>query len=136
MRAITSQTAAQVLAITPKQLANLLLRTGAGAISAPGRQGRERRIPIRALPELALTLELITELGLGVREAHRIAAELLATPDADPGGLGAPLHPASYRAGHLLISADLGALVAQIDQRLGAAIETTVRPRRGRPPRK
>ncbi|MEY4609545.1 MAG: hypothetical protein RL625_1762, partial [Gemmatimonadota bacterium] len=53
MRAITSQTAAQALEITPKQLDNLLLRIGPGALGASEasrRQGRERRIPMRVLP--------------------------------------------------------------------------------------
>ena len=80
MRAITSQTAAQVLQITPKQLDNLLLRIGGVAPStetgSKGRQGRERRIPIRMLPALALTLELVNGLGVGVRDGYRLATTL------------------------------------------------------------
>jgi len=125
MRAITSQTAAQVLEITQKQLDNLLLRIG-GVASIPesgsqGRQGRERRIPIRSLPELALTLELMAGLGLGVRDGYRIASALCA-------GRG-------LEVGHLTIGADLEGLRDQIDQRLAAAIETTIRAKRGRPRR-
>ena len=78
MRAITSQTAAQVLQITPKQLDNLLLRIGGIASSSEsgskGRQGRERRIPIKTLPKLALTLELMSGLGVGIRDGYRIAS--------------------------------------------------------------
>jgi len=123
MRAITSQTAAQVLEITPKQLDNLLLRIGGGASSSEsgskGRQGRERRIPIKILPELALTLELMAGLGVGVRDGYRLAAALCSGGDQE--------------AGHLTLRADLEGLRDQIDQRLAAAIETTVRAKRGRP---
>lgn len=120
MRAITSQTAAQILEITPKQLDNLLLRIGFEALGTPGRQGRARRIPIRALPELALTLEIISGFGTTTREAHRIAASICETR-----------HP--YRTGHLWLDTNLDELRTRIDQHLGAAIETTVRARRGRP---
>lgn len=125
MRAITSQTAAQVLEITPKQLDNLLLRIGGVAssteIGSSGRQGRERRIPIRTLPELALTLELIAGFGVGVRDGYRIAAALCSGRE--------------HQVGHLTLGADLEALIDRIDERLASAIETTVRARRGRPPR-
>jgi hypothetical protein len=125
MRAITSQTAAQVLQITPKQLDNLLLRIGEVASStesgSKGRQGRERRIPIKILPELALTLELVDGLGVGLRDGYRIASELCSGRD--------------HAVGHLTLGADLYGLRDQIDQRLAAAIETTVRARRGRPRR-
>lgn len=123
MRAITSQTAAQALEITPKQLDNLLLRIGPGALGASEasrRQGRERRIPMRVLPELALTLEIISGLGLGVRDAHQIACAL-----GEDG---------QHRVGVLRLEVDLERLTAQLDQRLGTAIEHRVRARRGRPP--
>lgn len=123
MRAITSQTAAQVLQITPKQLDNLLLRIGEVASNSEsgskGRQGRERRIPIKILPELALTLELVTGLGVGIRHGYLIASELRSGRN--------------HAVGHLTLGADLGSLTNQIDQRLAAAIETTVRAKRGRP---
>jgi len=125
MRAITSQTAAQVLQITPKQLDNLLLRIGGVASNtesgSKGRQGRERRIPIKILPELALTLELMTGLGVGIRDGYRIASELCSGRD--------------HAVGQLTIGADLEGLRDQIDRRLALAIETTVRAKRGRPPR-
>jgi len=125
MRAITSQTAAQVLQITPKQLDNLLLRIGGVASSSEsgskGCQGRERRIPIKTLPELALTLELMTGLGVGIRDGYRIASALCSGRD--------------HAVGHLTIGADLDDLRDLIDRRLALAIETTVRAKRGRPPR-
>jgi len=125
MRAITSQTAAQVLEITPKQLDNLLLRIGGVASSSEsgskGRQGRERRIPIKTLPELALTLELVNGLEVGIRDGYRIASVLCSGQD--------------HAVGHLRISANLSSLTNQMDQRLAAAIETTVRAKRGRPPK-
>jgi len=125
MRAITSQTAAQVLQITPKQLDNLLLRIGGVASSSESGskccQGRERRIPIKTLPELALTLELVNGLGVGIRDGYRIASELCSGRD--------------HAVGQLTIGADLEGLRDQIDRRLALAIETTVRAKRGRPPR-
>ncbi len=125
MRAITSQTAAQVLQITPKQLDNLLLRIGGVASNAEsgskGRQGRERRIPIKILPELALTLELMTGLGVGIRDGYRIASGLCSGRDLE--------------VGHISVRAALERLRDRIDQRLALAIETTVRAKRGRPPR-
>jgi len=123
MRAITSQTAAQVLEITPKQLDNLLFRIGGVASSSEsgskGRQGRERRIPIKTLPELALTLELMTGLGVGIRDGYRIASALCSGRD--------------IAIGHLTLHIDFGRLNETIDRRLATAIETTVRAKRGRP---
>ena len=125
MRAITSQTAAQVLEITPKQLDNLLLRIGGIASSSEsgskGRQGRERRIPIKTLPKLALTLELMSGLGVGIRDGYRIASALCSGRD--------------HEVGHLSVRVDIQGLTDRINQRLALAIETTVRAKRGRPPR-
>jgi hypothetical protein len=136
MRAITSQTAAHALEISPKQLDNLLLRIGPGALGASEasrRQGRERRIPMRVLPELALTLEIISGLGLGVRDAHLIAASLCAANQSRRAAGGSPEASPTYEMRYLWLSADLEGLTAHINQRLSAAIETTVRAKRGRP---
>ncbi len=122
MRAITSATAASALDIAPKQLDNLLGRIESDAIGLPGRQGRARRIPIRALPELAVTLELVARLGVGMRQAHAIAVQLCTAPEVTLGALR--------------IGVDLAALTARIDERLVAAIEADVTPRRGRPARR
>ncbi|MEK0430282.1 MAG: hypothetical protein RL139_86 [Gemmatimonadota bacterium] len=118
MRAVTSATAATVLGIRPKQLDNVLARIGAGAFPV-GRQGRDRRLPIQRLPELALTLELVTRLGVPVRKAHRVAAAIL-QGDLDAGPV-------------LQLAVDLAHLRRRIDERLALAIESVVRLPRGRP---
>jgi len=118
LRAVTSATAATVLGIRPKQLDNVLARIGARAFPI-GRQGRDRRLPIQRLPELALTLELVTRLGVPVRKAHRVAAAIL-QGDLDAGPV-------------LQLAVDLAHLRRRIDERLALAIETVVRLPRGRP---
>ena len=121
MRAVTSATAAAVLGIRAKQLDNVLARIGDGAV-VRGRQGLERRIPIHRLPELGLTLELVGRLGLPVRKAHRVAAAVI-RGDLEVGPI-------------LALAADLDRLRRDIDERLAMTIESLVRPRRGRPPRR
>ena len=121
MRAVTSATAAAVLGIRPKQLDNVLARIGPAAFPR-GRQGRDRRIPVQRLPELAVTLELVARLGLPVRKAHR-AADALTRGALDTGPL-------------LSLAVDLPTIRRRLDARLALAIESIVRPPRGRPPRK
>jgi len=121
VRAVTSATAAAVLGLRPKQLDNVLARIGPEAFPR-GRQGRDRRLPIQRLPELAVTLELVGRLGLPVRKAHRVAAAMVrGALDAGPV---------------LTLAVDLDAVRRRIDDRLVLAIESTVRPVRGRPARK
>jgi hypothetical protein len=87
------------------------------------RRGVARRIPHSALLRLALARELHTELGVGVRDALTLAAELLAVGDA-----------AVSRGGHLRVTFDRPALERMVSDRLRDALESAPTPRRGRPP--
>lgn len=118
MRAVTTATAAAVLRVERKVLDNLLLRLSPEVLPV-GRQGVERRIPVNMLPELLLVAELTEELDVPARRALVLARRLLAG-EADLG--------AFVRA-----TLNLDALEEEIEERLGQAIETVVRPRRGRP---
>lgn len=125
MRAVTSATAAAVLQLDRKAFDNLLQRLGES--SAPrGRQGVERRIGLSQLEELFLTSELSTHLGLSAREANRLARALI---EADA--------PGRLQMGPLVrLEMDLPALRNELRRRYEAAVESVVRPRRGRPPRR
>lgn len=136
MRAVTTATAAAVISIDRKSLDNLLSRIGADA-GARGRQGVERKIPVRMLEEIALTVELGERLRIPVREAYALARQLLGrdalravTPSLQPE----PEFVGSVNLGPFIhLGADLRALRAQLQARLELAIEMHVRPRRGRP---
>jgi len=86
------------------------------------RRGVARRVPHSALLHLALTRTLHVELGLGVRDALSLAADLLA-------GDG---HAVS-RGGHLRVTFDRPGLERAVSQRLRDALESAPAPRRGRP---
>lgn len=86
------------------------------------RRGIARRIPHSALLHLALTRALHLELGIGVRDALALAAELFA---ADDGTVS--------RGGHLRVTCDLSALERSVSARLREALESAPAPRRGRP---
>jgi hypothetical protein len=108
-----------------------------------GRQGVERRIPVHLLEALALTADLAAGLGVPAREAFVLSRVLMgdATPtpgmsdrDATPSatGSGVPVAVGDYVALHV----DRQALRREIEDRLTQAIESVVRPRRGRPKRR
>lgn len=118
MRAVTSATAAAVLGIDRRALDSLLARIG-GDILPAGRQGVERRIPVATLGELLLTLDLISDLQLPARQALLLARSGLSGRTS----LG----------GFLRLAVDLDSLQDEVERRLGLAIESVVRPRRGRP---
>lgn len=120
MRAVTSATAAVVLGIDRKSLDSLLARIGHDLLP-PGRQGLERRIPVGTLGELLLTLEVMADLQLPARQALQVARNALAGR--------------TEIGGYLRLDADLDTLRRDVEQRLGLAIESVVRPRRGRPRR-
>jgi hypothetical protein len=138
LRAITTATAAAVLSVDRKSLDNLLSRIGADLLST-GRQGVERKIPVEALEDIALTAELVDRLTIPIREAFSLARRLLGrdaldltttTRDAEPEFVG------SLNLGPFIhLGVDLQALRAELHARLEIAIESHVRPRRGRPPR-
>lgn len=94
-----------------------------------GRQGVERRIPIQLLETLALATDLAGALGLQFREAFEVAESLTGTAT---GAIGQ--RAAASRLGEFTrLEVDREALRREIEQRLASAIESVVRPRRGRP---
>lgn len=117
---MTTATAAAVLGIERKSLDNLILRLG-DSVFPVGRQGIERRIPVTMLPELLLVADLSAELAIPARPALDLARRLLAG-DRDLGEF-------------VTATVDQAALELEIEQRLEPAIESVVRPRRGRPRR-
>ena len=104
-----------------KWLDNLLSHFHVPEVGAE-RRGVARRIPHSALLLLALTRELHLGLGMGVRDALALAAELLA---ADDGTVS--------RRGQLRVSFDRPALERRLSERLHDALESAPTPRRGRP---
>ena len=120
MRAVTTATAAFALGVDRKTLDNLIRRVDPEALP-PGKQGLERRVPVGLLAELSLALELGAQLGVPATRAHPVARELLA---------------GSVRLGrYLVLDADVGRAQAELEEGLAQAIESVVRPRRGRPRR-
>lgn len=94
-----------------------------------GRQGRERRIPVALLEELALTMELRAHMNAGAEDAYACARQLLGRDRLTQEFIGA------VRLGDFLqVGIDLQAFRAALHSRLERAIESHVRPRRGRPP--
>jgi hypothetical protein len=86
------------------------------------RRGVARRIPHSALLHLALARDAHVEIGLSVRDALRLAAQLLAGD-----------HDAAYESGHLRVSVDRAGLERALAARLREALESAPAPRRGRP---
>jgi hypothetical protein len=127
MRAVTSATAAIALSIDRKSLDNMLARIGGDELGE-GRQGVERRIAVSTLEELALCMELTTALSVPVREAFLLARRLLRREDLAREFIG------SVAIGpHLQLGLDLRGFLQDLHARLAVAIESHVRPRRGRP---
>jgi hypothetical protein len=131
----------------------MLSRIGKGLLP-PGRQGVERRIPVQLLEVLALTGNLSDRLGVPVREAFMLARALTgsARPSAEPT-VPEPGDAAQVRldgqinhlsadsatfeiGGYAALRLDRAALRREIELRVASAIETVVRPRRGRPRRR
>jgi len=106
-----------------KWLDNLLSHYPVPDVGAE-RRGVARRIPHSALLLLALTRELHVELGLGVRDAIGLAADLLGAN----GGIVS-------RGGHVRVTCDRPALERRVSERLHDALESAPSPRRGRPSR-
>lgn len=147
MRAVTTATAASVLGIDRKALDGLLLRLGPTVIPR-GRQGVERRIPVSLLEVLALSADISAGLGSPLTESFHVAQLLLEVSPIEAvqadggrrmspasGGPGAELTSAGHAAvgEYLQVKVDAAALRREIASRLEVAIESVVRPRRGRP---
>ena len=120
MRAVTTATAAAVLGVSPKVLDNILRRIDHDALP-PGRQGRERKIPVPALVDLLLTIELADQLEIPAKRALAVARSLL-VGELDVGAF-------------VQLRIDRGRLWDEVDARLELAIESVARPPRGRPRR-
>lgn len=135
MRAVTSATAAAILQIDRKSFDNMLLRIGPEALPR-GRQGVERRIPVSLIEDLLLARDLSAALSIPMKEAFGTARRLLGR--APDGNLRLrPQFVGSLHAGEFIqLGADLGRLRDELQWRIEAAVESVVRPVRGRPSRK
>ena len=105
-----------------KWLDNLLSHFPVPEVDAE-RRGVARRIPYSALLRLALTRELHVALHIGVRDALRLAEELLAATNDTVS-----------RGGQLRVSFDRPSFERELADRLREALESAPTPRRGRPP--
>jgi hypothetical protein len=115
-----------------KSFDSFLARLGADVLP-PGRQGVERRVPVGSLELLALTREISEELRVPAREAIALAKAALGGEVA----LATDLHESVATIGRFSsLQVDRAALKREIQERLESAIESVVRPRRGRPPRR
>lgn len=138
MRAVTTATAAAVLGLDRKALDSLLVRLGADLLPQ-GRQGLERRIPVGLLEVLALTSDIAAAMNISARQAFAFAQLLIAHEDGSineniEGSRTSHRGPGNTSIGAFLtVDADLDALRREIDERLETAIESVVRPKRGRP---
>jgi hypothetical protein len=116
-----------------KSFDNFLLRIGSEAIPA-GRQGVERRIALGLLEELLLAKELNGTLGVPAREAFTVARRLLGRTADGSEMSGDGEFVGSLRVGTFVqLGADLSSLRSELQHRYESAVETVVRPQRGRP---
>jgi hypothetical protein len=108
----------------PKWVDNLLSH-----FSVPGvenaRQGVARRVTLSGVYHVALIRRLNRELGLSVSSAVALASRLLASDAAR----------ASVAPG-LELHIDRSAFERDVDRRVSESVESSSRPRRGRPPRR
>ncbi len=123
MRLYSVAVAALAIGSSPKWLDNVLSHFTVPDV-ATKKRGIARRIPHRALLQLALTWEVHVELGMGVRDALALADELLAAGDASVS-----------RGGHLRVTLNPATLERRLSARLLDALESAPAPRRGRPAR-
>lgn len=134
MRAVTAATAAAILQVDRKSFDNMLLRIGPDALPR-GRQGVERRIPVPLIEDLLLARDLSAALSIPVKEAFGMARQLLGrTPDGDlrqRAEFVGSLHVGDF----IQLGADLTKLREELQWRIETAVESVVRPVRGRPSR-
>ena len=89
------------------------------------RRGVARRIRHSALIRIAVIRQLHVQLGTGVADGVRIAAQLL---DSMPAGV--------HKSGQITLTIDLPELERSLNRRLADALESAPATRRGRPPTK
>jgi len=118
LRAVTTATAAAIIGLERNAFQNMITRIRASELPR-GRQGLERRIPVTLLPRLLMCAELAQRLGLPFWEAYSLAQRL-----ARGEGTAGPF---------IRIYVDLERIEREIDAQLETAVETVVRPKRGRP---
>jgi hypothetical protein len=135
LRAVTSATAAAILQMDRKNFDNMLLRIGPEAL-APGRQGVERRIPVSLIEELLLARELSASLAVPMREAFGLSRQLWGrTRTSGAPDLGAAFVGSVPLGEYIQLGVDLARLREELQARLEHAVESVVRPPRGRPAR-
>lgn len=122
MRAVTSGTAAFVLAIPKKDLDNILSRHAVRGFER-GTRGLARRISMACIEQVAVAVDLARDFSIPISSALTLAEQALASREGivtSPGG-------------HLAIHADLDRIRKDLHDRLSEAIEHVIPPRRGRP---
>lgn len=135
MRAVTSATAAAILRLDRKNFDNMMLRIGPEALP-PGRQGVERRIPVALIEELLLARELSIALAVPMRDAFGLSRALWGrTRSGGVPDLGAAFVGSLHLGDYIQLGADLARLREELQARLEHAVESVVRPPRGRPSR-
>jgi hypothetical protein len=110
-----------VIGAPAKWTDNLLSQHQVSGVTS-ARRGVARRIPHSALLHLALTHQLHHAVGMGVRDALELAAQLL------DGGTG------ETRRGPVHITLDRQSFERAIERRIREVLESAPSPRRGRPP--
>lgn len=124
MRSYSVAVTAIAIRAPVKWLDNLLSQHEIDDVAKRSR-GRARRIARRAVTRLAIVRELHESVGCGVREAVALADRLLTSEDA-----------CVQAGGHLSVQIARVRLDAELDRRLGEALESAPTPRRGRPPKR
>jgi hypothetical protein len=108
----------------PKWVDNLLSHFSVPGVES-ARQGVARRITLSGVYHVALIRRLNRELGVSVSSAVALASRLLASDSARTSvAPGLELH------------IDRSALERDVDRRVSESVESSSRPRRGRPPRR
>lgn len=124
MRSYSVAVSAFAIGSSQKWLDNVLSHFSVPDVVSEKR-GVARRIPHSALLHLALAHELHTELAVSVREALKLASQLL----ADAAGV-------VTAGGHVRVTCDRAAVERELFGRLHDALEFAPAPRRGRPARR
>lgn len=121
MRGYTVVTSAVALHVDYKWLDNLLSHHAVAGVRQ-SRQGVSRTVPYSALRDIAIALELITQLQIPLPHALAWASRI--SGGENPGLIGM-----------LRLSVDLDTLDRHLLDRLAYAVEVAPVPRRGRPPK-
>ena len=130
MRAVTTATAAAILQWDRKVFDNFVQRVGEIALPR-GRQGLERRISLGALESLFLAQQLSLHLGMTASQSFALAARILSGGEhgGEVQGRDSTLPCGPFVA----LTVDAAALRGELRARYEVAVESVVRPRRGRP---